>query len=164
MGSPRPDGSALPNSMTPTEAPVVPLKSWQDPQGDIVLIYSEHECSVYFGCWIASGEPADYIGHLSFQSASVVRSFDREFIPYHSPEHNFHSYILRISDSDLKREYVAYRQKRYPQFSCEPTGHSHFVVVGHDIYHEILAKGFSETTIPAVELNDERLIALHRNA
>lgn len=146
------------------EATIIPLKSWQDPQGDIVLIYSEHECSIFFGCWVSSGEPADYICQLSFERAAAVRSFDREFIPYRLPEHTFHSYILRVPDSDLQREHIAYRRQHYPHFPYDPTEHSHFVVTGHDIYHEILATGFSETTIPASELTDERLLALNRNA
>jgi hypothetical protein len=146
------------------EATVIPLKSWQDPQGDILLIYSEHECSVFFGCWESSGEPADYICRLSFERASAVRSFRREYIPYRLPEHTAHSYILRVSNSDLHREHIEYRNRRYPNVGYSTSEHSHFVVVGHDIYHEILATQFAETTIRVSSLTDERLLALYRNA
>ena len=146
------------------EATAIPIKSWQDPQGDIVLIYSEHECSIFFGCWVASGEPADYICRLSFQRAAAVRSFPREFLPYRFPLDAPGPCILRIPDSDLLRELVVYRQRHYPQSPFDPSQHSHFVIHGHDIYHEILATGFSETTIPASELTDERLLALNRDA
>jgi hypothetical protein len=146
------------------EATAIPIKIWPDPQGDIVLIYSEQECSVFFGCWITSGEPADYICQLSFHRAAAVRSFPREFLPYRYPPDASRPCILRIPDSDMLRELVTYRQRHYPQFPFDPSQHSHFVVPGHDIYHEILATGFSETTMPALELTDERLLSLHRNA
>ena len=143
-------------------AAVVPLSCWQDPQGDLVLIYSERECSVFFGCWVRSGEPADYVGRLSFERAAAVRSYGREFIPYQLPASGVHSYILRVSDSDFLREQVAYRLQHYPQFAGPPM--QHFVVVGHDIYHEVLAASFTEATIPAADLTDERLLVLHRSA
>jgi hypothetical protein len=146
------------------EATTIPIKSWQDPQGDIVLIYSEHECSIFFGCWVASGEPADYICHLSFQRTAAVRSFPRDFLPYRFPPDATGPSILYVPDSDLLRELVTYRQRHYPQPPFDPSQYCHFVIHGHDIYHEILATGFSETTIPASELTDERLLALNRNA
>jgi len=40
----------------------------------------------------------------------------------------------------------------------------HFVVMGHDIYHEILAVGFTASTIPAKTIQDPRLLELIRNA
>ena len=144
------------------DAAVIPLSCWQDPQGDLVLIYSERECSVFFGCWVSSGEPADYICRLSFERAAAVRSYRREFIPYQLPDHTGHSYILRVPDSDWQREHIAYRRQRYPHSPDQPR--QHFVVVGHDIYHEVLAVDFAEATIPAAELTDERLLVLHRSA
>ena len=127
-----------------------------------MLIYSERECSVYFGCWVGSGEPADYICRLSFERAAAVRSYGREFIPYRVLTSGARSYILRVTDSDFLREHVAYRQQHYPQFARPSL--QHFVMVGHDIYHEVLAPSFTEATIPAAELADERLLVLHRSA
>src|SRR5437588_8424600 len=103
-----------------TEATVIPLKNWQDPQGDVVLLYAERECSVFFSCWLSPGEPADYIGQLSFEHASAVRSFGREFLPYRLPKHSHHSYILTVPDSDMVREYVAYRKQHYPRSPDRP--------------------------------------------
>jgi hypothetical protein len=139
-------------------ATIIPLKSWQDPQGDIVLLYAERECSIFFPCWLSQGEPADFIGQLSFEHASAVRSFSREFLPYQLPEHSHHSYILAVPESDMVREHLAYRQHYYPQWPG--TRRTHYVVVGHDIYHEILATGYTETTISRQEISDERLYRL----
>ena len=52
-------------------ADIVQLQFWQDPQSDVILIYGECECSVYFRCCKSAGIPADYIGHLSFEGASA---------------------------------------------------------------------------------------------
>jgi len=143
-----------------TDAVIIPLDSWQDPQGDVVLIYSEYECSVYLACWKAAGVPADYIGHLSFEHASGVRSFAREYLPYRVPAHSHHSYILRIPDSELVREHIAYRQRHYPNFPSRLSDPNHYVVMGHDIYHEILARHFTASTIPTQDVKDPRLLRL----
>jgi len=126
------------------EANIIPLEFWKDPQSDVILVYGERECSVYFRRWSSAGVPADYIGELSFEGASAVRSFDREFIPYQTKRHE-KSYILQVPDSDLARNRVEYRKRHYPQYLI--SGKTHFVVVGHDIYHEILATKFTAATI-----------------
>jgi hypothetical protein len=141
-----------------TEATIIPLQFWQDPQGDVILIYSEAECSVYFACWADAGEPAGFIGHISFEHAAAVRSFARESLPYRIASHNSHSYILQVSDSDLVREHIAYRQSHYPHFPGREQ--QHFVVTGHDIYHEILATSFTARTIPNQDVLDPRLLRL----
>jgi len=141
-----------------TDAAIVRLPFWQDPQGDVILIYSEVECSVYFSCWSKAGEPADFIGHLSFEHAAAVRSFSREFLPYSIPIHSGHSYILQIPDSEFVREHFAYRKRYYPHLPGREQ--KHFVVVGHDIYHEILAFEFSASTIPNQDVTDARLLRL----
>jgi hypothetical protein len=143
------------------EAEAVAIQSWQDPQGDIVLIYSERECSIFFGCWIAPGEPADYVCQLSFQRVAAVRSYPREFLPYRLPVRTGPC-IYRIIESDLLREVIAYRQRHYPGRSFDSSQYQHFVIAGHDIYHEILAVRFAEARIAASELVDERLMALQR--
>ena len=130
-------------------ADIVPLQFWQDPQSDVILIYGECECSVYFRCWESAGFPADYIGHLSFEGASAVRSFPREHHPYQTPEVGQRSYILRVEDSDLARNYIEYRTRHYPQFQIKEK--THYVVLGHDIYHEILATSFATAMIPKVQ-------------
>lgn len=142
-----------------SNAIVIPLEIWQDPQGDIVLIYSERECSIYFGCWIRAGEPADFIAQLSFQGAAICRSFTREFLPYQIQPGKHHSFVLRVPNSDLIEEHARYRREHYPKERPRPELR-HYVVVGHDIYHEILARDFKVTTIPKKNLSDPRLINL----
>lgn len=142
------------------EAIVIPLEFWQDPQGDIILVYSEYECTVYFNCWSSAGISADFIGQLSFERASAVRSFGREFLPYRIPTHSSHSYVLSIPQSDLVREHVAYREKHYAHLSLKRPTPEHYVVVGHDIYHEVLAAGFKTTRIPKHSITDPRLLRL----
>jgi len=134
---------------------VIPLEFWQDPQGYVILVFSERECSIYFGCWFAAGQPADFIGHLSFRRASAARSFQREFLPYRVPEHRDHSYVLSITDSEFIREHVAYRERHYHDRRAQDQ--VHYVVVGHDIFHEILAESFTATRIPKQEVTDDRL-------
>jgi hypothetical protein len=139
-------------------ANIIPLEFWQDPQSDVIVIFSERECSVYFSCWTNAGEPADFIGKLSFNGAAAVRSFDREFNPYRYGGHRQKSYILQIPDSDLVRDRVEYRKRHYPK---TPTAQrTHYVILGHDIYHEILAVSFTASTIPKVEVTESRLLAL----
>jgi hypothetical protein len=140
-----------------SQVTVIPLEIWQDPQSDVILIFSERECSVYFGCWSAAGEAADFIGRLSFQRASAARSFSREFLPYSLPKHEHHSFILSVADSEFIREHIAYRQKHYPDSRVNPHDRVHYAVAGHDIYHEILADSFTAMKIPNQEIVDVRL-------
>ena len=136
---------------------VIPLEFWQDPQGDIILVFSEYECSVYFGCWSASGIPADFIGCLSFQKASTARSFKREFLPCPVPKNQSSSYILTVLDSEFAREHDAYRKRHYPNGRKDAHERTHYVVVGHDIYHEILATNSTAAKIPIREIEEKRL-------
>ena len=62
----------------------------------------------------------------------------------------------------LLREQVTCRQQHYSQFAGPLL--QHFVVVGHDIYHEVLAVSFTDVIIPAAEFIDERLLVLRRSA
>ena len=139
----------------------IKLEFWQDPQSDVILVYGERECSVYFRCWSNAGIPADYIAQLEFRGVSAVRSYPREFLPYEVTGHNEKSYILKVLDSDLASEYVDYRKVFYPKFPVAEQ--THFVVVGHDIYHEILAASFDAVTIPKAEVTDAILLRLVAN-
>lgn len=143
--------------LTVINAKTIPLDFWKDPQSDVILVYGEWECSVYFRCWSSAGEPADYIGHLSFKGAQAIRSFPREFLPYQVNQHG-RSEILQVEDSDLARDYVDYRKRHYPQHPIQET--KHYVVYGHDIYHEILAISFTAARIPKTEITDARLLSL----
>lgn len=145
------------------DAVAIPLEFWQDPQGDVILVYSEHECSVYFACWMTAGVPAAFIGHLSFVHACGVRSFRREFSPYQVSNPG-KSEILRVADSELVREHMAYRQRHYSHLPPRSVVPNHYVVRGHDICHEILADGFTCNRIPNHDVTDLRLVRLITNA
>ena len=141
-------------------ATVVPLPFWQDPVGDILLFYSERECCVYFNCWRAAGEPADFLGQLVFEGAVAIRCFGREFLPYEVPTHSSQSYLLIIPDSDMVREHAAYRNRHYAGHPGGVPDSKHFVVRGHDIYHEILATKFTAKAIQNDTVSDPRLLQL----
>lgn len=144
-------------------ATVIPLDVWQDPQNDVILIFSEHECSIYFACWRSAGEPANFIGHISFDRVRGVRSYPREYTPYQISEPIPHSYILQIRDSELVREHIEFRERHYPNSALNVEIPTHYVVLGHDVYHEILASSFKLDTILNESVKDPRLLRLIGN-
>jgi hypothetical protein len=74
-------------------------------------------------------------------------------IPINTYEgHGQNSYILQIPDSDSVRDRVEYRKRRYPKTPIAQR--THYVIPGHDIYHEILAVSFTASTIPKVEVTE----------
>ena len=80
------------------------------------------------------------------------------FFPIKTTMHGQKSYILQITDSDLARDYADYRKLHYPKSPIQEK--IHFVVVGHDIYHEILATSFTAIAIPKLRVTDARLLSL----
>jgi hypothetical protein len=130
-----------------TTVTVLPLRSWQDPQGNAVLVFTDADCAVFLPCWDNAGEPADHICRLSFAHAAAVRSYRREFTPYQVPSHTHHSYILEVHGSDLLQEHLDYRRRTYPH--SPPRHLRHFVVIAHDIYHEIVAESVIEDAVPS---------------
>jgi hypothetical protein len=142
----------------------VSLQYWPDPQGDSVVIYSARECLVFRGCWAAPGEPADFISCLSFQAVKGIRCFPREASPYVHVPRRLHSGVLSLSDSEMIREHRTHRQRHYPNSVDDRPGLLHYVIEGHDFYHEILAHGFTETAIPAADIHDERFRQLLEEA
>ena len=79
-------------------AEAIPLKSWQDPQGNPLIIFSKNIRTVYFGCWTDAGIPADYICKITFNSAWASRFYEIEYLPYEIKEFN-HSSIYEVIDS-----------------------------------------------------------------
>ena len=149
--------------MYDAHASEIPLAAWQDPQGDVLLVYSEAECSIYFGCWTNAGQPADYVCRLRFKGAKGVRSYPREFVPYDYTSRH-HSSILEVEASPWRAEQI---EKHWRLSETVYTSHPplpfevrHFVVKGHDIYHEILAAEFEESRIERKDINEPRLLAL----
>src|SRR2546430_1356272 len=93
----------------------IPLKVWQDPQGDVVLHNSREECKIYFGCWIDEADPADYICKLTFVHCWAVRGFLLENFPYEYKEH-LPSCIYEIENSDWLKKSTEQRSKLYPNW------------------------------------------------
>lgn len=134
----------------------IPLKVWQDPQGGVVLHVSHKDCDIYVGCWIASGEPADYLGKLTFKHAWASRCLSSEIMPYeiHSAER---SCIYEIENSQWLNAVSAERLKNYPRWrDWDKNIYRHYVVKGHDNYVEIIAASFYESTLPYNEAGELR--------
>lgn len=131
------------------KAITVPLTVWPDPQGDVVLHYSRGECLIYFGCWLTSEEPANYVGKLIFHYAWAVRGACFEFLPYEIHEHNHPSNICTVENSKWLKEMCSQRLAYYPEWkNWDIREYSHYVISGHDNYYEIIAAGFDEQTVP----------------
>lgn len=129
-------------------AVAVPLKVWQDPQGNVVLNASREDCAVYFGCWIEAGIPANYLCRLRFQNAWAVRGFSLGTPPYKIEEIDYRSRIYYVENSRLLKEAVQQRTRDYPQWlSWDRKTYRHYVVSGHDNYFDIIASEFTEEII-----------------
>jgi hypothetical protein len=132
----------------------VPLKVWQDPQGDVVLHSSRGECNIYFGCWESAGEPADYICKLIFNHAWAVRGGSSEYLPYEHKEHH-RTCIYEIVDSEWLRQKSERRSKSYPDWKkWDGKVYRHYLVGGHDNDYEIIAASFEEQVISRSEAGE----------
>ena len=128
-------------------AVAIPLKVWQDPQGNPLLINSERRCEIFFGCWEEAGTPANYICRIEFNSAWAIRSYGIEYLPYEIKEQK-HSAIFEIENSKWLKESSDYRLKSYPEWkNWDKKIYHHFVVQGHDEFVEVLAESYKEETI-----------------
>jgi hypothetical protein len=65
---------------------------------------------------------------------------------------------------NMIQEHIAYRKSHYPTFVGDTSLLRHYVVSGHDFYHDILATGFTEANIPESQITDEHLLRFIRNA
>jgi hypothetical protein len=129
----------------------IPLKVWQDPQGNPLLIYSERICEIFVGCWEEEGTPADYICKIKFNSGWASRSYRIEYLPYEIKEYK-RSAILEIENSKWLKESSDYRSKCYPEWKTwDKKNYRHFVVQGHDEFVEILAESYEEEMISLKE-------------
>jgi hypothetical protein len=132
----------------------LPLKVWQDPQGDVVLYSSREGCNVSFGCWEAAGEPAEYICKLSFNHAWAVRGINSEYLPYEY-EANHRSCIYKIEDSLWLKNETEQRSKSYPEWrEWDSRLYHHYVVSGHDNYVEVIAASFEEQVMSRSEAGE----------
>jgi hypothetical protein len=138
------------------QAVAIPLKVWQDPQGDVVLHHDRRNCIVYFGCWTDAGEPADYLCKLTFSYAWAVRGYRWEYFPYNVLSDS-HSCIYEVENSGWLNEASSEYLKKYPEWQGQKTkSFHHYVVKGHDNYYEIIATGFDEMAVPYDEADGLR--------
>ena len=132
----------------------IPLKSWQDPQGDVVLHKSRASCTISFGCWEAAGEPSDYICQLSFSNAWAVRGINPEYLLYEYEAHH-RSCIYEIEGSAWLKQESEMRSKCYPRWrEWDSRLYRHYVVRGHDNYFEIIAASFEERVVSRSEAGE----------
>jgi hypothetical protein len=143
-------------SSTSTEVAVaIPLKAWQDPQGDVVLHHSRGDCIVYFGCWKEAGVPADYLCKLTFNRGWAVRGYCFDYHPYEVKEHRYHSNIYEVENSRWLKQAGEQRADYYPgRRDRDSTTYHHYLVHGHDNFYEILAAGFTESVVQRGEAGD----------
>jgi hypothetical protein len=125
----------------------IPLKVWQDPQGDVVLYHSRGECIISFACWDAAGDPADYICQLRFDHAWAVRGLRSEFLPYEYAAHH-RSCIYEAVDSKWLEQERQLRSQNYPDWlSWDRKEYQHYIVSGHDNFVEVIASSFEEEIV-----------------
>ena len=125
----------------------IPLKVWQDPQGDVVLDHSRGKCVVSFACWEAAAEPADYICQLKFNNAWAVRGVTSEFLPYEYEAHH-RSCIYEVIGSKWLEQESDLRMQSYPTWrSWDRKQYYHYVVSGHDNFVEVIAASFEEKVV-----------------
>lgn len=132
----------------------IPLKAWQDPQGDVVLQHSRNGCTISFACWDDAGQPADYICKLVFDHAWAVRAVNSEFLPYEINEPQ-RSCVYEIKDSEWLIGISKQRSDYYPEWrNWDKRSYHHYVVRGHDNYCEVVAEAFVERIVPRDEAGE----------
>lgn len=119
-------------------ARAIALSQWQDPVNDVAVVFSEGTCCVYFFV-----RDSELLGKLSFDGVWAIRGVRTEIAPYMDRESHLGSHILEVFDSLWPSEiecgfYGEQSKKRLHKES------RHFLVKGHDIYHEILCTDYSE--------------------
>ncbi len=97
-----------------------------------------------FGCWNEDSTPADYIGQITFNNCWTTNFTHAEFIEY-VYGHTHHSYILSVLDSHWLNSLVMKNKRLYPNSILESgyKDYKHIVVIGHDVYVEVIAKDFT---------------------
>jgi hypothetical protein len=121
----------------------IPLTKWQDPVEEFVLHFSERTCEVFFRCWDENGKPVeDTIGKLIFDRVWAVRSVRSEVCP-HLKAFACKSCILEVKNSLWPREVDKYFYTDFSKTVLREKAR-HFIVKGHDIFHEILAAAYDE--------------------
>jgi hypothetical protein len=127
-------------------------------------------------CWFTQPKSVRCIVVVGLRQPSLPTSFaisrstrSQPFAAFHasSSQYRFprvHRSLLCLFDSGLIQEHIMYRKRHYPTFVGDTSRLRLYVVSGHDFYHDILATGFTEATIPQSQITDERRLQLIRNA
>lgn len=122
-------------------AKAIELKEWQNHVEDVASIFSERKCNVYFYV-----RDSNIIGKLSFEGAWAFRSVRTEVDPYVDSECDFSSYILEVFNSSWPSEIEFGFYTKFSKMNLHNES-KHYLVKGHDIYHEILCQKYNETYI-----------------
>ncbi|HET8797766.1 MAG TPA: hypothetical protein VFO89_08765 [Thermoanaerobaculia bacterium] len=121
----------------------LPLPIWQDPQSNLQLRFAAGRAEVEFDCWNADGNEADFTGVVVFEGVWATRSVGSEFVPFEVQPHQYHSYILRVEASAWIEELADARNAAYTDWPRTAAAeYSHYIVVGHGDYAEIIARSF----------------------
>lgn len=141
------------------DAKKLALEVWQDPQGAVVLEWSDGYCRVYFECWEGAGVRAPYLAEVTFHHSLAVRGEVSEFPPYRTTGDAGPSYLLEVTDSDWLADLRARQKRAYGTraVALKPDVR-HLVIVGHDNHVEVLCTGYevrrvSPETVPHVRFD-----------
>lgn len=122
----------------------IPLKYQHDHIENAVLIYADHQCSVFL---LLEGEHAvPSFVKIQFEGARCVRSARTDCSPAIGiyPSDPAVSFLVELTNSTWPVD--AHKAYTYAGSSLKPRG-KHFVVSNHDVFHEILAESFSESLV-----------------
>lgn len=135
----------------------IPLDVWQDPQGVVVLEWSDGYCRIYFECWLEAGVRAPYIAEVTFHRPLGIRGESSEFPPYPSSGDVGPSYLLEVTNSDWLADVRMRQERAYgDQAAALDSAFRHLVVVGHDNSVEVLCTGFDVRRIAPDEAHHVR--------
>lgn len=118
---------------------------------DSVLLFTTHGCQIILLGDYESEQDA-YFLLIDFNDAKCVKSASTDLCPdmLIEPENIGAKYISVLTDSNWDDEaHQMYCYKGTPKNTIR----KHFVLSNHDVFHEVLAKSFTETKIT----NDESL-------
>lgn len=125
----------------------ISLEVWQDPQGEVVLHSSDRKTCIYFGCWDEKGDPAGYLAKIIFEHCCATKFVHSSYPPYEVTGERSRSAILNVFDSQWLRALVERKKELHPnlinpQEAYNGKLYKHFVVLGHDVYVDVIATGF----------------------
>ncbi|GIP39021.1 hypothetical protein J31TS4_23010 [Paenibacillus sp. J31TS4] len=97
---------------------------------------------IYFGCWNEDSTPADFIAKITFEDCWATKSIHSEYLEYKVEEYKHRSYILKVENSVWLSELNNKKKELYPNSHTDHLNYCHYVINGHDVYVEVIAKDF----------------------